>query len=104
MSYDPHAAQDPTTGSEAEGAPEDTEYLGVLGGGTALYYHESTGSFFEGYRNEPGDGLRLERNEDYEVDADDGLGAVLEEIGDELGWESLSEFAEDHLEGGSDDQ
>lgn len=93
VSYDPHADRDP-----ASSAPDDTAYVGVLGGGTALYYDDATGSFLRGDPDGEDD-AGLERLTGYEVGAEDRLGAVLEEIGDDLGWESLSEFARDHLEG-----
>lgn len=91
MTHDPHADR------TVENGPEDAEYLGVLTNGAPLYYHEPTRAIYEGHETESGDGVRFEERQDFDLAPEDPLARVLAEIGDGLGWESLSEFAHEHI-------
>jgi hypothetical protein len=67
-------------------------------GGGACHYDEHGGELFE---TDPDSvNCRLVRSgESRRVDSDAGLGEAVEQLGEELGWESLSVFARKPLEG-----
>lgn len=81
-------------------------YLGTIGaaGGTGaggagvLIYDEDNQSVFEADVDEEEQRLVAREGTEREVDDSGGLGEVLEDVGDSLGLESLSEFAEEHLQ------
>ena len=85
-----------------EGDPDDSgaggpSYVGTVEGGAAWHYDETNEELFE--TDPDSENRRLVRSgESRRVDSDAGLGEAVERLGDELGWESLSAFAREHLE------
>lgn len=85
-------------------------YLGTLsaaggtgaGGGGVLVYDEERQTVFEADVDEEDRELVPREDTEREVGASESLGEVLEDVGDSLGIESLSEFAEERLQ--SDDE
>jgi hypothetical protein len=79
--------------TDAEGS---AEHRYALHGG--VFYDGETHTLFSGDVNE--DDERIVPVPDAEVDLEPGetLGEALERVGEQTGWDSLSEFARDHLE------
>lgn len=73
----------------------DAQYLGSTAGGTPFYHHG--GTVFRGEPDAENREIAPDADSKRELAADEKLGDVVAEIGDSLGWESLSAFAEDHL-------
>lgn len=81
-------------------------YLGTLsaaggtgaGGGGVLVYDEERQSVFEAEVDEEDRRLVPREDTEREVGASESLGEVLEDVGDSLGLDSLSEFAEERLQ------
>ncbi len=79
----------------------ETRYLGVAGEGGAMLYNPTTNELTRGEVDELNDRI-VPGETERELDPGESLGEALESIGDSLGWESLSEFAEEHLDADPD--
>lgn len=66
--------------------------------GEPAYYDTESHSVQTGYLGEDDEAVPAEEGESWELDAEQELGEFLETVGEDHGWESLSEFARDHLE------
>lgn len=86
----------------------DSEYLGSVSSGAAMFYHPDSNSIFEGTPDEEDRTIDPVPESEERLDDDESVGDAVARIGDELGWDGLSEFAEDHLgadaEGAADRQ
>ncbi len=79
---------------------EDDEfrYLGLKDDGASMFFHPAAKVTFEGVNNEEKKTIEPKEEESLEEE----LGEWLERVGERTGWESLSAFARDHLEGESE--
>jgi hypothetical protein len=77
------------------------EFLGQRDDGTPAYYDKNNHVTFEGDVDH--ENRRVTPTNERSLDAEEKLGEVIEEFGDAVGWESLSDFAREHLEDESDD-
>ena len=75
----------------------DSEYLGTASDGAAIFYHPDSNSVFEGEPDDNEKSIRPVRESERSLDDGESVGDAVKRIGDELGWDGLSEFAEDHL-------
>ena len=64
----------------------------------ASYYMPEDHRVESGHIDEEGNLVRDPDGESHDLDPEQELGEYLEEVGKEHGWDSLSEFARDHLE------
>lgn len=74
-----------------------SEYLGTVSSGVAMFYHPDSNSVFEGEPDDDERSIRPVRESERSLDDGESIGDAVERIGDELGWDGLSEFAADHL-------
>ena len=89
----------PVEGDPGDSEPDGPKYVGTVEGGGAWHYDEGSDELFE--TDPDAENRRLVRSgESRRVDSDAGFGEAVERLGDELGWESLSDFAREHLERG----
>ncbi len=86
-----------------EHSEDDVEYVGSTAEGTPMFFDTASRSVFEGeYDDEetvvdrPGSERELEERA--------SLGETIETLGDELGWESLSEFAREKVQNDGSDE
>ncbi|WP_293030885.1 hypothetical protein [Natronococcus sp.] len=86
-----------------EHSEDDVEYVGSTAEGTPMFFDTASRSVFEGeYDDEetvvdrPGSERELEERA--------SLGETIETLGDELGWESLSEFAREKVQDDGSDE
>ncbi|MFB6132053.1 MAG: hypothetical protein ABEJ44_01450 [Halanaeroarchaeum sp.] len=80
---------------------EEATFVGAVSGqGTTMpiYYDKSEGVFFGAEIDEEYEQFRRLPDQEWVEDPTESLGEAIERLGEELGWESLSEFAESHLE------
>lgn len=85
---------------------EETEWIGVAGGGggtsptgqTAVLYDSESESVYEGEIDRENERIDPKPDTEQDASATDSIGEAIEDIGDRLGWESLSSFADEHLE------
>ena len=102
------ADEDPQDGAAAnrkyedwpvEGEHDDeAKYVGMVEGGGAWFYSEENHSLFE--RELDRDDRRLlPASDEQSISDEETLGEAVERLGDELGWDALSDFARKHLEG-----
>ncbi|MDG5760982.1 hypothetical protein QA600_16745 [Natronococcus sp. A-GB1] len=74
---------------------DDVEYVGSTTEGTPMFFDTASRSVFEGeYDDEETIVDRPETERELEDRA--SVGEAIETLGDELGWESLSEFGREH--------
>jgi hypothetical protein len=104
------ARRDPTDDrdyplDEWEIAAEDdrpVELLGFAGEesetGGAFVYDAAMESVYEAETNTEEGEVVLDESSARSLDTEEELGEVIEDIGERLGWEGLSEFAREHLE------
>lgn len=80
--------------------PEDRpRFLGtVSGGATPAYYVPGDHRVETGDLDRNGDLERDPDGESWTLEAEEEVGEFLERIGEERGWDSLSEWAREHLE------
>lgn len=101
MTWIPPAARAPgysEWGTEPEG---DWEYLGTVPQEDApMLYNVETGFVHRALVDHERERLTPEDESTWELDPEETLGEFLERVGQDVGWESLSEFARDHLEDG----
>ncbi len=86
-----------------EHSEDDVEYVGSTAEGTPMFFDTASRSVFEGEYNDeetvvdrPGSERELEERA--------SLGETIETLGDELGWESLSEFAREKVQDDGSDE
>lgn len=78
---------------------ESLRYLGTTDDGqTAAFYHADEHAVYHGDLDYDERTVTAHDESAHSLDASDSLGRFLEDVGDETGWDSLSEFAENHLE------
>lgn len=76
---------------------DEAKYVGMVEGGGAWFYNEENHSLFE--RELDRDDRRLlPASDEQSIPHEETLGEAVERLGDELGWDSLSDFARKHLE------
>lgn len=83
----------------------DIEWLGLAGGtggsvAVPAFYEPETNTVYRGEVDEENE--RIVPTEKRRLDDGESLGDHIESLGEELGWESLSEFARDHLDADED--
>jgi hypothetical protein len=76
--------------------PKEMNYLGLVSGGSPYFHHDDSDTIYRGNVDETRQQIRLIEDTEH---AGEALGDIIESIGDRTGWESLSEFAQEHLEG-----
>lgn len=81
----------------------EARYVGLLGGTQQWFYSHRDNTLFEGEVDDENRRIRPVADSERELGPEDTVGKALENLGDELGWDSLSEFAEEHLEGDEDE-
>lgn len=87
---------DYSIGSEEYYAPV---LVGTIPGGPApVFYDERSRTVFEAEADHESRELVPVAGSERELDPSETLADALEEIADETGWESLSDWAEEHLE------
>lgn len=79
----------------------ETRYLGVAGEGGAMPYNPTTDELTRGEIDER-NGRIVPGETERELDPGESLGDAPASIGGSVGWESLSEFAEEHLDADPD--
>ena len=105
---DPADREDRGTAIEYDNWPvegtkgEDTEWLDVSGvtgdvSDAPALYQPADGIVYGTEADEENRRLISDREMEWEVETDDAVGEVIEEIGETVGWVSLSEYARDHL-------
>ena len=105
---DPADREDRGTAIEYDNWPvegtkgEDKEWLDVSGvtgdtSGALALYQPTEGVVYGTKADEENRRLTSDRETEWEVETDDAVGEVIEEIGETVGWVSLSEYARDHL-------
>ncbi|WP_158056254.1 hypothetical protein [Halorussus halophilus] len=82
---------------------QNSDYLGTVSDGVAMFYSHDSNSIFEGEPNDDQKTIRPVEGSEQQLDDGDSLGDVLRSIRDDVGWESLSSFAEEHLGSGDDE-
>jgi hypothetical protein len=75
--------------------PKEMNYLGLVSGGSPYFHHDDSNTIYRGTVDDAKERIRLSEDTEH---AGEALGDVIESIGDRTGWESLSEFAQEHLE------
>lgn len=76
---------------------DHSTYLGTVGDGTALLYNSEDHIVFRGNPHEDEETIRPVEGSDRKLDEDESIADEIRRIADEHGWESVSEFAEEHL-------
>ncbi len=77
----------------------DRKYLGVLSEGRApTFFDPQEGHVYRGEVDRERERVSPGDEHDRTLDPEETLGEFLERVGDELGWESLSAYAREHLE------
>lgn len=78
---------------------DDRTYVGVLAGeGTPTFVDPNNGSLYSGRIDSAGQRVTPGDEHDIEIQPGEEIGEFLERVGEKTGWESLSEFAREHLE------
>ena len=72
-------------------------YLGLVGNGSPYFHHDRSGTVYEGTVDEARQQISLTEDTEHSIDSET-LGETIESIGERAGWESLSEFAQEHLQ------
>ncbi|WP_267640478.1 hypothetical protein [Haloarchaeobius amylolyticus] len=81
---------------------EDVEHVGILEKGTNVFYESGTSMFFHTELDEEREEHTFVEGSERELQPQETLADAIESIGETTGWDSLSEWAEEHLE--SDDE
>lgn len=78
---------------------EDYEFLGERAGdGRPVFFDSDTNSVYLADVDEAAQRVIPDTDGDGELNPGETLGEYLERIGEETGWDSLSQFAREHLE------
>lgn len=81
--------------SSDEPATAGGSFAGLYSG---VYYDPASHSLFAGEADESSGSIVPDLDSEVDIDPQQTLGEALEQVGDEVGWASLSEFAEAHLQ------
>lgn len=82
-----------------ERGEDQPRFLGTVADtGATAYYVPNDRSVETGDIDENGELQRKEDGESWTVEAEEELGEFLERVGEEQGWDSLSDWAREHLE------
>jgi hypothetical protein len=108
-SHDPEFDSWPVQGRETS----DVAYVGTTdradgsedpgGVSGAIFYDSGRGTLFTGDVDEETREIVPRPDEEWEIEPQETVGEAIERLGEETGWESLSTFAEEHLESESDE-
>lgn len=90
------ATDDYSTWTIEDREGDEFRYLGLTGDGSPMFFHPSAKVVFRGVRDEASRTLSPADEESLEEE----LGAWLDRVAEETGWESLSSFARERLEAG----
>lgn len=75
------------------------KYIGLLGSsGHPVLYNPDEKALYRAYPEEEARELTVKESPIRRLEPAETLGEALETVGEELGWESLSEFAREYLE------
>ncbi|WP_435333615.1 hypothetical protein [Haloarchaeobius sp. TZWWS8] len=77
---------------------DDVEHVGVLNKGMNVFYQPNSSMFFTTEVDEEREEHTFVEGTDRELRPGETLGEAIESVGEKTGWESLSEWAENHLE------
>ncbi|WP_227376500.1 hypothetical protein [Haladaptatus halobius] len=78
------------------------EYVGVMGEGHPVFYDPEKRSTFRGRAHPEDERITPVEGSEESLGVEETVGEAIERLGEKTGWESLSEFAREHLE--SDDR
>lgn len=110
MSNDPSEADVPRDHHDNRGTPSEYEvpgreptFLGLVDpdeetGSTAVLYDDRTSTIFQAAVDESEQRLVPREETERELESTESLGETLEEFGDRLDWDSLSEFARERVQ------
>ncbi|WP_458206311.1 hypothetical protein [Haladaptatus sp. NG-SE-30] len=74
------------------------EYVGVKDEGDPVFYNPESRSTFRGRVHPEDEQITPVEGSEESLGAGESLGQAIERLGEKTGWESLSEFAREHLE------
>jgi hypothetical protein len=95
---DPNRPNEEYEGWAVEGLrDENFEYIGQVDGGSPMLFDSSTNTIYEAEADVENEHLIPRPNTEQELEPEETLSKAIEMIGEKTGWESLSEFANDHL-------
>lgn len=86
-------------------ASREVNYLGISNG-APQFYRPDTNSIYRGTVDERNRRIRLNETSQRTLKPEETLGDVIKALGERTGWDSLSEFAQEHFstdEGTDDD-
>lgn len=99
MSWMPPATAEPKYSEWDVENDADWSYLGTTpAAGRPVFFNHQTENIHRGVVDDGAERLVPHDEPSWELNPEETLGQSLERIGEEIGWESLSEFARDHLE------
>lgn len=78
--------------------PEDHELLGIVSDDEAAVHDPETGQIFRGNLDKETERVTPRDRANWSLDAEESLAEFLERVGEETGWDSLTEYARDHLD------
>lgn len=76
---------------------KEMDYLGTASYGVPYFHHADSSTIYEGSVDDTKEQIRLREDTAHEIEPGKTLGETIESIGEQTGWESLSEFAQEHL-------
>lgn len=80
--------------------PKEVNYLGLVSNGAPYFHHADSGTVYRGNVDAVNQRIRLEEDTEHDIEPGKALGDAIESIGERTGWDSLSEFAQEHLPDG----
>ncbi|MDG5818483.1 hypothetical protein [Natronococcus sp. A-GB7] len=78
-----------------EHSEDDVEYVGSTAEGTPMFFDTASRAVFEGEYDD-GETIVDRPGSERELENQASIAEAIEMLGDELGWESLSEFGREH--------
>lgn len=82
---------------------DDVEFVGSTTKGNPMFFDTATRSVFEGEYDEADETVVDVPETERELEPRETLGETLEDLGDDLDWDSLSEFAREHVQRDEDE-
>lgn len=79
---------------------EDYEYLGTTDDGAPVLYDQSEGTVHRGEVDGSDTMLIPDTEPSWDIQPQETVGEFLERVGESVGWDSLSQFAREHLDRG----
>ncbi|MCT9097586.1 hypothetical protein [Haloarchaeobius sp. HME9146] len=79
---------------------DDVEHVGLLEKGTNVFYQPANSMFFTTEIDEERRAHTFVEGSERELNPEETPAEAIESIGETTGWDSLSEWAEEHLESG----